>query len=282
MHRQRRRGRPWRTTSSSPASVWGEAFRDCSWRPGPPRFNRGAVPFVPPAEEDGRCVAAEHGGGDQISRGHEAPAAFDDAAHRPPPTVRASDMARGRSGNGGALSLRKRSAAIRARSARSPVHRNRIPNALMRRGQWNALETVSGVDCAWWSEFHHFTEKYTMGTSAKATMQATADQTARFIGSSTKARSARIPPKANTITAVVVRRGSQSHHAPQVGLAQIAPCVQRSSESTTPISIAASSRLSHFHEFVRRKKSAQKKAKVRVRRAFQAVGTWTYMMRWTS
>src|SRR5207237_10165280 len=140
----------------------------------------------------------------------------------------------------------------------------------------------AGVDCSWWSEFHHFTEKYTMGTSAKATMQATADQTARFIGSSTKARSARIPPKANTITAVVVRRGSQSHQTPQVGLAQIAPCVQSSRESRTPISIAASSRLSHFHDSVKRKEIAQTKEKVSASIAFQAVGTCTYMMRCTS
>src|SRR3954465_8874875 len=109
-----------------------------------------------------------------------------------------------------------------------------------------------------------------MGTSAYATMQATPDQTARFAGSSTSARSARIPPKANTITAVVVRRGSQSHHTPQVGLAQIAPCVQRSSESTPPTSIAASSRLSHFQELLKRKETAQTNAKVNASMAFQA------------
>src|SRR6267142_3137936 len=107
-----------------------------------------------------------------------------------------------------------------------------------------------------------------MGTYAKATMQATADHTARFIGSSTKARSARMPPKANTITAVVVRRGSQSHQTPQVGLAQIAPCVQRSSESTTPISIAASSRLSHFQALLKRKETAHTNAKVSASMAF--------------
>src|SRR5215510_522339 len=118
-----------------------------------------------------------------------------------------------------------------------------------------------------------------MGTSANATTQATADQTARFIGSSTNARSARIPPKANTITAVVVRRGSQSHHTPQVGLAQMAPCVQSNRESTTPISIAASRRLSHFHDSVTRNATAQAKAKVSASIAFQAVGTCTYMIR---
>src|ERR1700674_5724545 len=101
-----------------------------------------------------------------------------------------------------------------------------------------------------------------MGTSTNATMQATADQTARLSGSSTAARSARIPPKANTITAVVVSRGSQSHQTPQVGFAQIAPCMQRRSESTTPISIAASSRLSHFQALVKRKETAQTNANV--------------------
>src|SRR5260370_34832798 len=89
-----------------------------------------------------------------------------------------------------------------------------------------------------------------MGTSAKATMQATADQTARLTGSSTNARKARMPPKANTMTAVVVRRGSQSHHTPQVGLAQIDPCMQSSNERTTPISIAPSRRLAHFQAAV--------------------------------
>ena len=113
-------------------------------------------------------------------------------------------------------------------------------------------------------------------------MQATEDQTARLTGSSTALRNARMPPNAKTITAVVVRRGSQSHQTPQVGLAQIAPCVQSRSESTTPISIAASSRLSHFQELVKRKKTAQTKAKVRASIAFQAVGTCTYMMRCTS
>src|SRR2546426_11421572 len=111
-----------------------------------------------------------------------------------------------------------------------------------------------------------------MGTSAKATMQATADQTARFLGSSTKARRARMPPKANTRTAVVVSRGSQSHHTPHVGLAQIAPCMQRSNERTTPISIAASSRLSHFQAVVKREKSAQTKANVSACIAVHAVG----------
>jgi hypothetical protein len=47
----------------------------------------------------------------------------------------------------------------------SPIQRKSTPKALMRRGQWKARETVDGLDCSWWSEFHHRTEKYTMGTS---------------------------------------------------------------------------------------------------------------------
>src|SRR5437868_12871198 len=116
-----------------------------------------------------------------------------------------------------------------------------------------------------------------MGTSANAMTHATADQTARFIGSSTNVRSARIPPKAKTWTAVVVRRGSQSHHTPQVGFAQMAPCMQRRSERTTPISTAASSRLSHFQALVKRNARAQMKANESASMAFQAVGTCTYM-----
>src|ERR1700682_34105 len=121
-----------------------------------------------------------------------------------------------------------------------------------------------------------------MGTSTKAKVQATAAQTARLAGSSTKARKARMPPNANTMTAVVVSRGSQSHQTPQVGLAQMEPCTQRSRESTTPIYMPASSRLSHFHAFVRRKQRAQRNENVRASIAFQAVGTCTYMIRCTS
>src|SRR5258708_21483636 len=113
-------------------------------------------------------------------------------------------------------------------------------------------------------------------------MHAIEDPTARFMGSSTNARSARMPPKAKTITAVVVSRGYQAYHTPHVGLAQIAPCVQSSAERTTPISIAASKRLSHLQEFVNRNESAQTNAKASVSMAFHAVGTCTYMMRCTS
>ena len=37
--------------------------------------------------------------------------------------------------------------------------RNRMPNALMRSGQWNAVDTVAGDDWSWCSEFHQRTEK---------------------------------------------------------------------------------------------------------------------------
>ena len=88
--------------------------------------------------------------------------------------------------------------------------------------------------------------------------------------------------KAKSRTAVVVSRGSQSHHTPQVGLAQIEPCMQRRKAKTTPISIDASSRASHFHLLEKRNIRAQTKAHVNASIAFHAVGTWRYMMRWTS
>src|SRR3954470_20758250 len=101
-----------------------------------------------------------------------------------------------------------------------------------------------------------------MGTSTYAMIVATADQIARRAGSSTNLRSARMPRKAKSRTAVVVRRGSQSHHTPHVGLAQIAPWQQRRNARTTPTSIAASIRASHFQSDLKRKMTAQMKAKV--------------------
>ena len=63
------------------------------------------------------------------------------------------------SGKGGPSSLRSRSAATLERRPTRPVHKKRMPKALIRSGQWNALDTVCGVDCAWCREFHHLTEK---------------------------------------------------------------------------------------------------------------------------
>ena len=71
---------------------------------------------------------------------------------------------------------------------------------------------------------------------------ATADQVARLTGSSTKRRNAAMPRNAISRMATVVRRGSQSHHTPHVGLAQMAPWTDSRKQSTTDISMAASSR----------------------------------------
>src|SRR5438874_4014568 len=279
MPRRRHRERRKQTTWSSP---WSGEDRAESWR----LRSSGclvvaACLLAPEAEEHRGRVRAEDRGRHRVGRHHEFPASLDHAAHTAPPVTCVRPVG-GFSGSGGAISPRRRCAATCARSPTRPIQRKRIRKALMRSGQWKALETVCGVDCAWCSEFHHLTEKYTMGTSTNATMQATEDQTARFAGSSTNARKARMPPNAKTITAVVVSLGSQSHHTPQVGFAQMDPCMQRSRERTTPISMAASSRLSHFHAFVKRKQTAQTKAKVSASIAFQAVGTCTYMIRCTS
>src|ERR1700674_3239959 len=121
-----------------------------------------------------------------------------------------------------------------------------------------------------------------MGTSTYAMTVATDDHTARLTGSSTKRRNARIPANAMRSTAVVVRRGSQSHHTPHVGFAQIAPWQQRRNARSTPTSMEASSLASHLQSFVKRKRTAAAKAKVIASIAFHAVGTCTYMMRGTS
>src|SRR5687768_11688478 len=102
---------------------------------------------------DGDGIADQYSRGDPVRRPHEFPPALDDAH-----AVHAA--------SGGGWSCRsRRSSATRDRSAMSPHMRSRIAMALTRSGQWNARLTVSGVDCCWCSEFHHFTEKYTMGMS---------------------------------------------------------------------------------------------------------------------
>src|SRR4051794_37297796 len=99
---------------------------------------------------------------------------------------------------------------------------------------------------------------------------ATDDQTARLCGSSTNLRRARMPRKAKRSTAVVVRRGSQSHHTPHVGLAQIDPWQQRRNARTTPTSIDASIRASQSYFPPKRKTTAAVKASVIATSANQA------------
>src|SRR5258706_16266233 len=90
-----------------------------------------------------------------------------------------------------------------------------------------------------------------------------------------------MPRKAKSNTAVVVNRGSQSHHTPQVGLAQIAPWQQRRKASSTPTSIEPSIRASHFQPPVKRKSAANTRAQVMASMSLHADGTWTYMIRCT-
>src|SRR5687768_6052563 len=111
---------------------------------------------------------------------------------------------------------------------------------------------------------------------------ATDDQMARFTGSCTALRSARMPIVAKRSTAVVVRRGSQSHQTPQVGLAQMEPWQQSRNASSVETSSPASSRESHFMLLRNRKATAHPNEKRTASIQFQAVGTCTYMIRCTS
>src|SRR5688572_14540005 len=112
-----------------------------------------------------------------------------------------------------------------------------------------------------------------MGRSIEAMIVATADQIARRVGSSTNLRKARMPRKAKSRTAVEVRRGSQSHHTPQVGLAQIAPWQHSRNASRLPISRPASIRVSHFRSFMKRNAIAEPREKRTTSIHVHAAGT---------
>src|SRR5436190_2897125 len=110
---------------------------------------------------------------------------------------------------------------------------------------------------------------------------ATAHKIARFAGSSTKRRNARMPANEHSRTAVEVRRGSQSHHTPHVGLAQIAPWQQSRNPRSAPTSSPASMRASHLKSLVNRYATETPNVNSTASIQFQAVGTWTYMIRCT-
>src|SRR5437868_12502982 len=148
-----------RQTTSRFGSALRRAFRCRSLADLARRCDRVATFLAPQPDEDRHRVAAQRRGGRDVGRGDEFPTALHDAAHQVPPATDAREAVEALCEGGGASSPRNRSAATRERSDQRPIQRKRIPNALMRRGQWKAFETVSGVDCAWCNEFHHFTEK---------------------------------------------------------------------------------------------------------------------------
>ncbi|SVB93757.1 uncharacterized protein METZ01_LOCUS246611, partial [marine metagenome] len=56
---------------------------------------------------------------------------------------------------------------------------------------------------------------------------------------------------------VDVRRASQTHHAPQIGRAQIGPVIKTSEQKMTPISAEASAYISHSLSFFHKNKILQ-------------------------
>src|SRR5216683_563942 len=129
---------------------------------------------------------------------------------------------------------------------------------------------------------HHWTEYQISGTSTKATIAVTADQTARRSGSSTKRRNARYPAYATSRIAAVVNRGSQAHQTPQVGRPQMEPRLIPTAPNSTPTSAEASASASVFQLFLNKYATEQPKFSVAARSAIQTCGTWTYMIRCTS
>src|SRR5688500_4577982 len=98
------------------------------------------LPALPPlaavSAVDGDGIADQYSRGDAVRRPHELPAALDNA-----------DSGHAASCGGGTSWRSRRSDAMRERNVMSPHIRSRMATALMRSGQWNALLTVSGVDC---------------------------------------------------------------------------------------------------------------------------------------
>ncbi len=112
-------------------------------------------------------------------------------------------------------------------------------------------------------------------------MVATAVQVARRWLSSTNERSARTPANSSSMTSEVVSRTSQSHQTPQVARAQIEPWTSSRALSTAPTSMAPVVRASQRRLPVHSPAMAKTKAAVKQSMAIQALGTWTYMIRWT-
>src|SRR5438093_1669403 len=92
---------------------------------------------------------------------------------------------------------------------------------------------------SWCRELAQSTDRWTMGTSTTKITPRTAARVARREKSVSSPRSRRYPTYITNMTAVVTRRGSQVHHTPQVGFAQIEPATSASPVNSTPISAEA-------------------------------------------
>src|SRR5215211_5011363 len=82
--------------------------------------------------------------------------------------------------------------------------------------------------------------------------------------------------------AAVVSRGSQFHHTPQVGRAQIAPSSTPLAPKSTPTSAEASASASSRQLFRNRYATDAQKLSVSARRPTHTDGTCAYMIRCTS
>ena len=77
------------------------------------------------------------------------------------------------------------------------------------------------------------------------------------------------------MTAVVTRRGSQVHHTPQVGFAQMDPATMNMPVKRTPTSADATASASNQGRLVHSQPRLAMKTTKNARYASQASGTWT-------
>src|SRR2546430_17182957 len=76
--------------------------------------------------------------------------------------------------------------------------------------------------------------------------------------------------------AVVTSRGSQVHHTPHVGFAQMDPATRKSPVKRTPISADATATASKKGRFVQSQPTEARNTITKARYASHARGTWTY------
>ena len=78
----------------------------------------------------------------------------------------------------------------------------------------------------------------------------------------------------NQRTSAVVSRGSQTHHTPQIGFAQIEPVIKTSVMKTKPISAEELAMTSHLVSRFQRYRILQINTTKKAKKATQATGTW--------
>src|SRR5690606_18950933 len=137
----------------------------------------------------------------------------------------------------------------RARASSEPIAHSLVPTIIHSSGgiMLASIDDSPNTRMVWpWcSEFHHTTDKRMIASTTTPTIASSEAARAAARRSSIAAYRPITPTYRNSSTICEVRRGSQSHQVPHIGLPQVVPVARVTKVNPAPIGAQAMARISH-------------------------------------